>query len=187
MRWWIVGIGGICLAVGVILVTRYENSPKARLTSQEKMDVYKQILGREPQLTPVDTNIYDTYHGKYVTFVYPAWASLSVSASPSGLLLENVHFFDNIFHIDGQISVTKRPGLSDITGDPAVDMRKINPSYATRAMGSTAYTFSKNPPDGERSWFVLQDENVYSIVISGENSEKMDIIFNRIKDSIVIK
>ncbi len=194
MKKWIV-ILVLVLVAGGVGFFYLSIPPKDGLSTDFKEKAVSKLLGRKAQLDEVKEQEGNTsYKGKYISFEYPAKATIYTYKDPSfassSALLEDFSFDIRKPRLVLNMAVLRNNGrYKSVDDDPGVMFRKnASGQYKEVAIlvdGQKGRVFERNDSTPEKTGFFLVHDRFYTISITGtiftEIKSLSEVIFKSIK------
>ena len=187
-------VASILLLVVAFLFYVYSQPSKEKMSDEFKQKAVTKLLGRKAQLSDDNIPTGDTeFKGKYITFKYPAKAliykfrensSSSISAS-----LEDFSFDLKDPNVIFNLKVTRNSAnLTNISDIPAVRLRELRDYEYEKSQIDTkkinGVAFFKKINGIEKSAFLLHNNMVYTISVTGVEESSTLALFDKVISSI---
>lgn len=181
----------IFVIVGILFVSDVRNKG-VPLSQKEKTTALTKLLGRTPVLEEKKAeNTWISHENQYVSFLYPksalVYAKENQIAMQEKSILDSFHFATDTPRVYVAVQVLARPELVSLSDFPAVLARQQQTEIYIKEQetvdSKSAEVFVKDSNPCEQSAFFSTGGNVYSIVVTGENSEDVSAFFNRFTSS----
>jgi hypothetical protein len=160
------------------------NSSKTVLSAQEKKQAMAKILDRDPIIDAKAPRQWKTYDGKYISFSYPTDANVYKNTPPASILES---FAIGILNPRINLTVQVATGAS-VDDYPAVVLRREDNIYkgptSLTLRGARGVVFSKDSDGAEKSGFFQENGRIYSIVVSGYQTEDVEEFYDQVYKSI---
>jgi len=183
----------LLLILGGVAFYILSQPPKEKLSEEFKDEAVTRLLGRKAQLSN-DTPRGDTeYKGKYISFKYPAKALVykfrENSTSSGSASLEDFSFDLKEPTVTFNLNISRNSSnLNSITDSPAFKLRELRDYEYKKSQikinNINGVAFSKNENGIERSAFILHNNLIYAISVSGVEESSTALLFEKVISSI---
>lgn len=193
-KWLLFSILGLLLVGGGVTFYILSQPPKEKLSKAFKEQAVTKLLGRKAQLDDAFQKTgNEKYDGKYISFEYPAIATIYVFNTPiSGAQLERFEFDQKTPKIYSTLQVNaNRANITLADDDPAARLRHTQSNLYKEAeitvAGVKGIEFVKKEEGSERSIFWLYKNNIYSFVFYGPDINEIIKASDSVLRTIVLK
>lgn len=185
----------ILLIIAIIVGFNILNSKGKPLTEAQKNQALTNILGRKPNLTDSVVKGNKTYKSKYISFLYPAQATIYTYIDPN---IKNDPNVLDIFSFDisnprlvfNYSAISYTNSVAKVSDIPDVRLRQLESnSYVQStafAGGVEGLGFEKTDETGtiEKTAFFLVNGRSFSFSLQGSDSKGIENLYNLILQSL---